>query len=206
MISRLVLTALCLAAAPAFAQSLTPEQLKALVDERVNQQNPYRELLNDPDPLRSMAALEIMLESEDPTLVRIAKEFGLLSSSSAVRAVVLKNYIATRPVLTLEFDGTDLEGTDVLNFKSNMRQRWSTLSKDMTGFFRIPVREFSEELNCHVDSRGRECGVTVNADGIFWQHPRGAGQLRLGEGGVLVGTSQISNVGVGIPTTARILE
>lgn len=98
--------------AGATAQSLTPEQLQAMIDQRVNQQNPYQTLLADPDPERSLAAMQIMLESGDKNLIRLGLQFGLLSPNPQVRRIAVEAYIATSPVLTLRLDGTNVKDRD----------------------------------------------------------------------------------------------
>ena len=64
-----------LAVAPFFlcgvaqAQSLSVEDLRAMVDKEMNKGNEYAELLNDPDPERAQTAMTLMLNSGDPALV-----------------------------------------------------------------------------------------------------------------------------------------
>lgn len=43
-----------------------------MVDQQMSNLNPYQELLNNPDPARSLAAMKVMLESGDEALVRMA--------------------------------------------------------------------------------------------------------------------------------------
>ena len=81
----------------ATAQTLTPEEISALVDKRMKELNPYQNLLNDPDPDRSLAAMQIMMESGDPDLTRMALEFGLLSPNPSVKRIAFEAWLSTGP-------------------------------------------------------------------------------------------------------------
>jgi tetratricopeptide (TPR) repeat protein len=79
-----------------FSQGLSADDLSLMIDQRVAITNPYEALLNDPDPMRSAAAFEIMIASQDDTLARLAIEFGLESGRPETRqlaaAAAYKNW------------------------------------------------------------------------------------------------------------------
>jgi len=87
------------------AQSLSLEDFSALVDQRSATLNGYETYLTDPDPQRAMAALQIMLESGDSTLVQMALSVGIYSADPNVRQTALKAFMAGKPSLDLFFDG-----------------------------------------------------------------------------------------------------
>ena len=139
------LLALSLCASAAFGQSLTPDQIRGLIDERVNSLNPYAELLNDPDPARSLAALRIMMESGDDTLVQMALEFGLLSADPVVRRTAFESFLSTGPILSIRFDGSAHQDTG--QFASWVTvSAWSgTVGPDHIAFWRVPIGDYSEQ-------------------------------------------------------------
>lgn len=199
------LAALCLAAQTVHAQSLTPEQLEALVDERVAAQNPFEELLNDPDPARSLAAMEIMLESGDPDLVRMALEFGLLSTNPTVKRTAVEAFLKTRPVLSLRFDGSAIE--EDRYFKTRMTGKDATLTTEGVGYWRMQVGEWNPDNRCYMLMSGKDCFVTVNSDGIILQNEGYmTGRLVIGDAGSLEGSATLYQVSTPVPVTVRLLD
>lgn len=204
MFSRLVVAVFCIAAAPAFAQSLTPEQLKALVDERVNQQNPFEELLNDPDPARSLAAMEIMLESGDRDLVRMALEFGMLSTNPTVKRTAVEAYFSTKPVLSLRFDGSVTENR---NLQGTLQRLNGTYTPEKIGYVRMQVGEYNADNRCYMLQSGNACFLTVNADGVILQNEGWiSGRVVIGDAGELAGSALLYNVSDPIPLTVKLLD
>ena len=67
------------------SQNLSAEDISSLIDQRLAITNPYQDLLNDPDPMRSLAAVEIMIGSQDASLARLAIQYGLESGRPEVR-------------------------------------------------------------------------------------------------------------------------
>lgn len=70
-----------------------------MVDKRAAAADPFQALLNDPNPIRSMAAMELMIESGVPHLVRTAVDFGLLSALPEIRRAAVFGFLTTRPTL-----------------------------------------------------------------------------------------------------------
>lgn len=206
MLSRLALvTLVTLATAPAQAQTLTAEQLRALVDERVAAQNPFAELLNDPDQARSLAAMEIMLESGDPALVRMALEFGLLSTNPTVKRIALESFLRTRPVLSIRFDGSELE--EDRYFKTRMTGKDVTLTPENIGYWRMQVGDWNAERGCYMLATGADCFVTVNTDGVILQSQGYmTSRLVIGGEGSLEGSATLYQVGTPVPASVRLID
>lgn len=203
--SAIVLTCLGLACGGVMAQSLTPEQIKAMIDQRMNTLNPYQELISDPDPARSLAAMQIMLESGDKHLRRMALEYGLLSPDPAVKRAAFESYLATGPIFSIRFDGSRVKSD---RFQTAVTEYWhGHMTPDRVGYWRIQVGEYHPEPNCFANTdAGDRCFVTVNSDGIFLtvQSSSGAGTLNargtIGDDGVLSGFATFLRWNVDEPT------
>ncbi|MAM73412.1 MAG: hypothetical protein CMO29_06365 [Tistrella sp.] len=187
------------------AQSLTPEQLRALVDKRVTALNPYQELLNDPDPARSLAAMQIMLESDDAELTRLALEFGLLSPNPSVKRAAFESFLKTRPIFSIRLDGRAVKDND---FTGVIRDRWNgNVTPEKIAYWRIGVGDYSPDKRCYVNANaGNECFVTVNADGIFltasYLNARGI----IGDDGAIAGSATLGAVDEPVPFAIKLLE
>jgi hypothetical protein len=198
--------------AGATAQSLTPEQLQAMIDQRVNQQNPYQALLADPDPQRSLAAMQLMLESGDKALIGLALEFGLLSPNPQVRRVALEAYIATSPVLTLKLDGAKVKDNDYLNIVRG--HLGGVVDPDRIGFARLDVGELSEDGSCYLQAKKRNCLFTINSDGVFLSALGERfsntfvvnARLVVNDSGQLEGAASLYDVDEAVPVTIQLLE
>jgi hypothetical protein len=196
----------------ATAQSLTPEQLQAMIDQRVNQQNPYQTLLADPDPERSLAAMQIMLESGDKNLIRLALQFGLLSPNPQVRKTAVEAYIATGPVLTLRLDGANVKDNRYLDMVR--AHLGGVVDPDRIGFARLDVGELSEDGSCYLQAEKRNCLFTVNSDGVFLS---AIGEVRsstivvnarliVNDSGQLEGAASLFGLDEAVPVTIQLLE
>lgn len=209
--SRYLCTAAIIAAfaGASFAQSLTPEQIAAMVDEKVNGQSPYAALLNDPDPERSRAAMQIMLESGDPELVRMALEFGLLSTDPTVKRTALEAYLTTKPVLSIRFDGSGLgeNRSDPANFQSRMTGQDATHTPDGQGYWRMQVGDYNAENKCFLLSNGNGCFVTVNSDGVMLQFEGWmSARTVVGDAGDLEGSATLYQVRSPVPVSVKLLD
>lgn len=204
MIRVLTLFTMLFLPAIGFAQSLTPEQLKALIDERVAAQNPFAEMLNDPDPVRSMAAMEIMLESGDDHLIGIALEFGLLSTNPSVKRTAVEAYLASNPVLTVRIDGENVENR---NYPSTISQQKGTLTPEGIGYVRVQVGDYDPAQKCYLSVVKKECLFTSNSDGIIMSNDGWmTGRLVIGEAGVLNGSANLYNVTGAMPISIKLLD
>jgi len=202
---KLIPAALALLAAPALAQTLTPEELRAQIDARLAAQNPYQELLNDPDPQRSLAAMEVMLDAGDPVLTKMAVEFGMLSPNPEVQRTALHGIMSTGPVLTLRLDGTGIEDP---HFKGSILQ-WlkGSVSDEGVGHATVAFGDWSPDLSCYVLASDGACGLTVNAEGNFLRIGGTATvQLTLGDDGLLTGSGFLHKVETSVPMSIRLLD
>lgn len=205
MISRSLLVALCLAPLPVLAQSLTPEQIAAMVDEKVNTPNPYAALLNHADEARGLAAMEVLLKSGDEALVDMALEFGLLSVNSGVRRQALEAFLAGKPMLTLRVDGIETSGGNRHNFERWMSGDAMTLAPGPVGVWRIPVGDYDSFQRCFTYTDSEICLASVGSDGVVLNGSSRGGLVALDDGGALSGTATLANIGT-VPVEIRLLD
>ncbi|MGD9918355.1 MAG: hypothetical protein AB7U46_10060 [Paenirhodobacter sp.] len=151
--------ALCSAlAAPVFAQSLSPADILAKVEEKTKVTNGYQDLLNDPDPARSMAAMEVMLDSGDAKLQRMALEYGLYSPNPQVRYLALKAFFDGQPVLRMRIDGSKVKE----NFEYHIDSLGGSIDSAKMGFLSMPVGEFIPDQSCYVRRDRNDCLVRIS--------------------------------------------
>lgn len=189
----------------ALAQSLTPEQINQMIDKQMNDLDPYQELLNNPDPARSLAAMEIMLESGDESLQRMALEYGLLSPNPTVKRIAFETYLKTRPIFSIRFDGGHVKDS---SWPSRMRDWNGTLDANGIGYWRIPVGDYHEDKRCFGESsyRPENCFVTVNSDGVFLTPYGMNARAIVTETGALEGVATLDSVDEPVPFSIRLID
>lgn len=188
---------------PAFSQSLSPEDIKNLIDEKANNLNPYEELLNDPDPLRSLSAMQIMLESGDPDLTRMALEYGLLSNNANVRQQAFESFLKTGPLLAIRFDGTKLKDK---SFPRIITSYFEGTYSDGVGYARIAVGEYDSESKCFREEDQNRCFFTINSDGIFVRPNYLNARAQLTDTGRLEGAGEMYGVDELVPFSIQLIE
>lgn len=178
LLTSLAVFALCTSAS---AQSLSVEDLRAMVDEEMNKGNEYAEVLNDPEPSRAQAAMKIMLNSGDPELVKFALEYGLFSADRAVQVQAVQAYFATMPKTQIRFirDGEDNNGyyADYLQTYFKVRENSANEAVFFGNFKSYNDKEDCFEVE-HYDFRGdltKGCSVRFLQDrmqiaifGVWW--------------------------------------
>ena len=201
-----ILTVLAALSIGTTSQALTPEELRALVDERISDADPFHVLLNDPDPTRSLAAVELMLESGEPQLVRMAVDFGLLSAIPEVRRTAVIGYLKTEPTLLLTLDSP--ESDENFGPETFRRKTGGTILSDSTAAaFRVNIGMYSEELNCFLWLKSEYCAVRIGLTGISLAYRSNYRSiLFFNEDGTLSGVTTIETLKGGFPTTLRLTE
>ena len=204
-----ILTVLAALSIGTTSQALTPEELRALVDERISAADPFLELLNDPDPRRSLAAMELMLESGEPSLVRTAIDFGLLSAVPEVKRAAVIGVLKTRPTLLLKLEPSERPE----NFETNFREATDgTVLADGTATFKLNVGEFNKEGNCFLLTGTKRCAIEIIPTGItihqhgFYSSDRVRSTLFFGEDEILSGETSVDDVQGSFPTIVQLIE
>lgn len=192
--------------APIMAEepSISAEELERLVDQRVAELNPYQALLNDPVPMRSRAAMEIMLESGDATLVRMASEYGLLSTDPSVRLSAVDYLMRQGPVLTVRLDGSVTESSW---FASRVQNFDGSLTEERAGVFRVQVGSFDDTQKCFVwVGATKACAFSITSDAILFHSRHINGSFLITAEGSLLGTVAMHSVPETIPASIQLLE
>ena len=81
---------------------VTAEALKQQIQERSGKIQEFRALLNDPDQTVRLAALDVMLKSDDIAMRELAYGMGFNSADEAMRAVSLKNKFADQQMISVK--------------------------------------------------------------------------------------------------------
>lgn len=200
----IAITALVLSTMGAAAQSISAAEIAKMVDQRMNDLNPYQALLNDPDPARAQAAMQIMLESGDADLTRMALEYGLLSPNPTVKRLALESWLSTGPVLSIRFDGTKVQAKD---FPSRVKNYWNGNVSDGIGYWRVGVGKYLPDLKCFSNTdRADRCFITVNGDGVFLTPEALNGRAVITDTGQLEGTGALYGIEEPVSFSIRLLD
>ncbi|HAR52151.1 MAG TPA: hypothetical protein DCS45_09790 [Roseovarius nubinhibens] len=184
------------------AQSLSAAEIAAMVDERMGSVDEYAELLNDPDPDRSLAAMQIMIGLEDAQISRMALQHGLTSTSPGVRKAALKAYLDTGPILNIYIDGSSL---DRENLTSAINQQSGTVDSSGTAFLSYKVGGFDAENGCydfHVNAS--YCLLTLSESNVSMNLWSRWTSMTLNAEGNLVGMLQVANIRPSVPVTVPV--
>lgn len=198
-------SALCIAllhTSPASSQSLTAADVLALVDQKVAGANEYQRLLNDPDPSRSMAAMEIMLGSGDATLERMALDYGLYSPNPVVRRTALDAFFSTQPTLGIYL--TQAEGEKNRKWDYHATQGKGSVLEDGRIFYSTQIGKFKEDQNCYTRFENDDCRVRVSDTELgitIWGNWH---SLTLNDQGQLVGSGAFPHSNKPVKTSIQI--
>jgi hypothetical protein len=148
--------------ATAVSAQMTPEDLKKLIDQRSGNLSGFQELLDDPDPRRSLAAVEGMLASGDSNLERMALGFALTNPDAALRATALEHHFAKLPAIAVVFDATGVKEEEKQDFIEVIKSLGGTIAPDDSGSFNYQPGAFKEEIGCYPHaSAARICAMRM---------------------------------------------
>jgi hypothetical protein len=153
------------------AQTMTPAEISAIIDQKVSSQNEYQALLNDPDPARSLAAMEIMMGSGDTELERLALEYGLYSPNPVVQRTAIDAFFATQPILNVYYDAG--KSNSDWRFYKTLTEAGGSILQDGTGFSTADVGVYDETKKCYMRQSGEKCRARVSDTGVsflFWNN------------------------------------
>jgi hypothetical protein len=188
----------------ATAQSLSAADIAALVDERMGGVDEYAALLDDPDPDRSLAAMQIMIGLDDPQISRMALQHGLTSTNPAVRRAALKGYFDTQPNLEFYIDGSNF---DLPGFTVRMANVKGSVDANGNGFMTFRVGAFDGGKNCYVyDNWPDQCLIQLSESAATITVWRKATSFRLDETGVLIGDMLVDNLTPAATTTIPVRQ
>lgn len=145
--------------------------------ERINQ---FRALLNDPDQSTRLAALDVMLSSDDPAMKEIAYGIGFNSADEAMRALTLKGKF--RDITMLPFT--------LSTSKDPTETEKNTLEK-LAGAYSFRLNEFDADSGRFTffgpDYPGSKRSGQISGTRVSFQSHLCQGDLTLGDGAVLSG-------------------
>ncbi len=187
---------------PVAVNAQTAADISAMVDQKMDALDEFEQLLNDPDPQRSLTAMNIMIGHDDPQIARMALQYGLTSTSAPVRRAALKAYLDTEPVLNMYLDGSALDAED---FEGVLASEGGTVDGESRGYMTKQSGPFNEDLNCYAYKQyPAYCLITLSESnvGLFlWQR---AASLTLNAEGSLEGVVFVKGLRPAIPLTIPI--
>ena len=211
----IIASAVTFLASVAFAQ-MTPEDLKAQVDSRSGNLSGFQELLDDPDPRRSLAAVEGMLASGDSNLERMALTFALTNPDTAIRSTALEHHFSKLPAVAINFDASKLSDDELSVLMSVLKVTGGSIGPDKIGSFNYQPAAYSEEKGCYPHASYKElCALRLGQDFLslyFSAKYKMNGRwvnLRADETGVLSGGANFdyNDESAGsVPMTVRLLN
>ena len=154
------------------------DEIKARAD-KIKQ---YKALLNTPDQVTRLAALDVMLKSDDIVMRNTAFTAAFNSDDEQIRALALKHRLSSIDNLTFKVENKKSETTLVVGI---------TDFDLVSGKFGLKLSSRSEDASVY--------GTAVKGGDDY----KGAFDLRLIDGGKLTGTMQVK--GERFPVTAELL-
>lgn len=176
----LCLLASLLASGPSVGQS-SADELLARAQERAAKIAEYREVLNNPDQNVRLAALDIMLQSDDPVMREVAYNQGFISADDTMRAVTLRNRLSDLSEFTFQLSLTD-NPTEVEK---------QAITAEFQGIYGVRIQEYELDTGKVIQFNGRSQNTgQVSGTSLVLnfgvKHCRG--DFTLGDGPVLEGT------------------
>jgi len=159
-----------LGSGPALSQTISLKDLTAKVDAQAGELGGFRALLTDPDPTRSMAAMQAMLTSGDTLLVSMALEVGAFSPNSAVRAIAMRGYFDGKPNISIKFDFSpppeDENERNELQTQFPSMYPGASIGSDWMGSMSRSVGSFDPAQGCYVEGQSEVCLVKLSGDTV----------------------------------------
>ncbi|WP_417275714.1 hypothetical protein [Celeribacter halophilus] len=212
--SLIVSTGFCFLGTIASAQ-MTPEELKSLVDARSSNLSGFQELLDDPDPRRSLAAVEGMLASGDSDLERMALRFALTNPDPTIRAAALEHHFSKLPALSVSFDASNVKEEEMETFIRVIKGIGGSMGPDKIGSFSYQPAAYDEDDGCfpHASNK-RACAMRLGAGfvSLYFSAPGVEGRwvnFQADETGTLRGGVNFDFNGTpagSVPLTIRLLD
>jgi hypothetical protein len=188
---------------PASSQSLSAADILAQVDQKVGGLNEFQQLLNDPDPARSMAAMQIMLGSGDVELERMALDYGIYSPNPIVQRTALEAFFDTHPVLNAYFK--QAEGEKNGDFAYYASDASGSVLNDGRAYIPYKIGKYDVDKMCWVKAqKASDCRIRISDEGVslaIWEKWHA---LSLNEQGQLVGSGGFPNSNKPVTTEIQI--
>lgn len=196
--------AFALASNAVSAQSGLDDILSAL-DARAAELERAQAILDDPDANRRIAAMKLLLKSDDEQFRHLAREFGLFSADPALRQAALVEILNAGGGFRLETDAPAEGSTDIHLAITRLSGSLDGTGKGSVPFVLKPG--FDNAESCWRNTRNNNCtlllaGATVHLHSWGAGSTNIAGAFRLDASGNLEGHVLVN--GNGRPVAARI--
>jgi hypothetical protein len=155
----------------------TAEALKQQIQQRSEKIKDFRALLNNPDQATRLAALDVMLKSDDLAMRELAYGVGFNSADDAMRAVCLKNKLADLQTIAIKISE--------INAPSKTQQKglaaWG-------GIYSFDLKDYDEKTGrfgtagTHKNGNGQVSGI-----GLEFYQKLCSGSFKLSDGNLLEG-------------------
>jgi len=156
---------------------MSAEALKQQIQERSGKIQEFRALLNDPDQTVRLAALDVMLKSDDIAMRELAYGMGFNSADEAMRAVALKNKFADQKIISIKI-------ADVSSPSDSQKKALDAWG----GTYSFDIKSFDEKTGQFATSGNYRKGTgQLNGTRIEFSQPYCNGAFTLGDGAVLTG-------------------
>lgn len=156
---------------------MTAEALKQQIQERSGKIQEFRALLNDPDQTVRLAALDVMLKSDDIAMRELAYGMGFNSADEAMRAVCLKNKFADQKLISIKI-------ADI----SSPSDKQKKALDDWGGIYAFEVKTFDEKTGQFTSAGHYRNGTgQLNGTRLEFSQPHCNGSFQLIDGAVLAG-------------------
>jgi hypothetical protein len=155
----------------------TAEALKQQIQQRSGKIQEFRALLNDPDQTVRLAALDVMLKSDDIAMRELAYGMGFNSADQAMRAVCLKNKFADQKMISIMI--TDISSPS--DSEKKALDAWG-------GIYSFDVKSFDEKTGQFTSAGTYRKGTgQLNGTRMEFSQPYCNGAFTLGDGAVMTG-------------------
>jgi len=153
------------------------EALKRQIQERSGNMKEFRALLNDPDQTVRLAALDVMLKSDDVAMRELAFGVCFSSADEAMRAVCLKNKFADQKMISIKI-------SDISSPSDTQKKAL----QDWGGIYTFTMKSFDEKTGQFV-TKGQYVNGTgqLNGTRIEFAQAYCNGTFELSDGAVLKG-------------------
>ncbi|SEN80960.1 hypothetical protein SAMN04488077_1329 [Roseovarius tolerans] len=163
MLRPTILAACAALALPAFAQ-VSLDEIDAAADAMDTEMEEFRKRLNDPDPDRALAVLQLLISKGDADQRRMAVRHGLQSTDRAIRATTLRAIFDAEPTLRVVVDPIDEEPT--VHFANEVNRLGGVIDAEGAGSITFKVNGYKEEEACWTYSRYESCLLRMRGEAV----------------------------------------
>lgn len=191
------------AALPAGAQ-MSLSDIKAKLGEKTSELEEVDALLANPDRNQRLAAMELLLQSGNPTFIKRAKEIGLFSSDPEMQVSALRAIFEGGGPFKIEFTLTDDENArnGIIRWLDWAKGNWQTDGK--LGSWTFQTDKYDAKDRCWKFKGNKNCALILSGNTVLLQDwTYGSGSLQLDSEGSLLGSFRHTN-GSYPPVPARI--